>query len=58
MNFTFFKNNTPIFYYLISMLLFVFANLVGEKNSIIYLFLLGFGLLSFLVGLYFRITKK
>lgn len=58
MNFTFFKNNTPIFYYLISMFSFVFANLVGEKNSIIYLFLLGFGLLSFLVGLYFRITKK
>jgi hypothetical protein len=54
MNFSSFKNLSTIYLYLISVGCFVLANLIRDKNIIIYYFLLVIGLGFFVLGL----TKK
>jgi hypothetical protein len=58
MNFNFFKNIQPIYFYLISISGFVFANIIREKNPFIYGVALAVGLVFFLLGLLNRISKK
>ena len=58
MNFPFLKNIQPIYLYLISILAFVLANIIREKNPFLYGILLAIGLIFFLLGLYSRIAKK
>jgi len=58
MNFPFLKNIPPIYLYLISILAFVLANIIREKNPFLYGILLAIGLIFFLLGLYSRIAKK
>ena len=58
MNFPFFKNIQPIYLYLISILAFVLANIIREKNPFLYGIALAVGLIFFLLGLFNRIAKK
>ena len=58
MNFPFLKNIQPIYLYLMSILAFVLANIIREKNPFLYGILLAIGLIFFLLGLYSRIAKK
>jgi len=58
MNFPFLKNIQPIYLYLISILAFVLANIIREKNPFLYGISLAIGLIFFLFGLYSRIAKK
>lgn len=58
MNFPFLKNIQPIYLYLISVLAFVMANSIREKNPFLYGIALVVGLIFFLLGLYKRIAKK
>lgn len=58
MNFPSIKNIQPIYFYLASIFSFVISNLVREKNPLIYGILLVVGLISFLLGIYSRISNK
>ncbi len=58
MNFPSLKNIPPIYFYLISIFSFVISNLVREKSPLVYGILLAVGLISFLLGLYCRISNK
>jgi len=58
MNFPSIKNIPPIYFYLISILSFAISNLIREKSPLFYGIFLAVGLVSFLLGLYNRITNK
>ena len=58
MNFSFFKNSNPIYFYFVSIVSFVLANLSREKSKEIYYSLLIIGLVFFLLGLLKRIKNK
>jgi hypothetical protein len=52
------KNYNPIYFYFISIISFVLANIVREKNTTLYYVLLVIGLFFFLLGLMKRMKKK
>jgi hypothetical protein len=53
-----FQKIKPIYFYFISIVAFVLANLVGNKNAILYYPLLIVGLVFFLLGLMRRMKTK
>ncbi|MBG6111515.1 hypothetical protein IWX84_002401 [Flavobacterium sp. CG_9.10] len=58
MNFSSFKNIPTMYLYLVSIISFVLANLVRDKNRELYYFLLVFGLIFFVVGMVKRIKNR
>ncbi|PKB17773.1 hypothetical protein CLU82_3013 [Flavobacterium sp. 5] len=58
MDFSFFKNAKPIFFYFISIAAFVLANVSREINSSVYYALLIVGLVFFFLGLMRRINQR
>ena len=58
MNFSSLKNIPTMFFYLSSVILFVLANLIRDKNAMFYYILLLIGLISFFLGIRSRIKTK
>ena len=58
MNFSSLKNIPTIFFYLASVISFVLANLIRDKNAMFYYILLLIGLISFFLGIRSRIKTK
>ncbi|MNX41538.1 hypothetical protein D3C86_719440 [compost metagenome] len=58
MSFSSFKNSSPIYFYFISIVSFVLANMIREKSISIYYALLLVGLIFFLLGLVKRMKSK
>ena len=58
MNFSFFKNTNPIYFYFISISSFVLANLIRSKSISFYYFLLLVGLVFFVLGMVKRMKNK
>ena len=58
MNFSSLKNIPTIFFYLTSVISFVLANLIRDKNAMFYYILLLIGLISFFLGIRSRIKTK
>ncbi len=58
MNFSSFKNSNPIYFYFVSILSFLLANIVRDKSASFYYILLMIGLVFFLLGFLFRLKKK
>ena len=58
MNFSSFKSSNPIYFYFVSIIAFVLANVVRDKNISLYYFLLLVGLVFFVFGLLKRIKSK
>ncbi len=58
MNFSPLKNSSPIYFYFVSIISFVLANLIREKSIGFYYFLLGIGLLFFVLGFIKRMKAK
>jgi hypothetical protein len=54
----FFKNSSPMTFYIISIISFFIANYVGNKNLIPYLLLLAVGLLFFVLGILKRFRSR
>lgn len=58
MNFSSIKNSNPIYFYFISIISFIVANVVREKSSGFYYFLLIIGLVFFVLGFMKRLKTK
>ena len=58
MNFSSLKNIPTMFFYLASVISFVLANLIRDKNVVFYYVLLLIGLLCFFLGIRSRIKTK
>ena len=58
MNFSSLKNIPTMFFYLSSVISFVLANLIRDKNAMFYYILLLIGLISFFLGIRSRIKTK
>lgn len=58
MNFSSLKNIPTMFFYLASVISFVLANLIRDKNVMFYYILLLIGLISFFLGIRSRIKTK
>ena len=58
MNFSSLKNIPTMFFYLASVISFVLANLIRDKNAMFYYILLLIGLISFFLGVRSRIKTK
>jgi hypothetical protein len=58
MNFSSFKNSNPIYFYFASIIAFVLANIVRDKNLSIYYILLILGLVFFVLGFMKRMKTK
>ncbi|NRT12899.1 hypothetical protein HNQ00_002543 [Flavobacterium sp. 14A] len=52
------KNISPLYLYFISLICFVLANILRDKVDFAYGFLLGFGVITFLFGLYKKISAR
>jgi len=57
MNFPSFKNSNPIYFYFISIIAFVLANIIRDMSIGFYYFLLVIGLVFFVLGLIKRMKK-
>jgi len=57
MNFTFFKNSKPIYFYFASIISFVISNLSREKNDFLYGVFLVLGAVLFILG-FFKSRKN
>jgi hypothetical protein len=58
MNFSFFKNIPTLYFYLVSIVSFVVANIIRDKNIAIYYILLLIGIVSFFFGVIRRVKSK
>ena len=58
MNFSSLKNIPTMFFFLASVISFVLANLIRDKNAMFYYILLLIGLISFFLGIRSRIKTK
>ena len=58
MNFSSLKNIPTMFFYLASVISFVLANLIRDKNAMFYYISLLIGLISFFLGIRSRIKTK
>ena len=58
MNFSFFKNTNPIYFYFISISSFVLANIIRSKSIDLYYFLLIIGVIFFVIGMVRRVKSK
>ena len=58
MNFSSLKNIPTMFFYLASVISFVLANLIRDRNAMFYYILLLIGLISFFLGIRSRIKTK
>jgi hypothetical protein len=58
MNFSFFKNISPIYFYLGSVICFVLSNLTRDKNMPVYYTLLFLGAIFFILGFFKRMKSK
>jgi len=58
MNSTFFKNISPIYFYLMSVACFVLSNVTRYKNIPLYYVLLFLGAIFFIVGFFKRMKSK
>jgi len=58
MNFSSFKNSNPIYFYFVSIIAFVLANLIRDKSVGFYYFLLVIGLIFFVLGFMKRLKTK
>jgi MFS superfamily sulfate permease-like transporter len=58
MNFSFLKNISPMYLYLVSIISFVLANVTREINVTLYYALLLLGLVFFVLGLLRRMQSK
>ena len=58
MNSSSLKNIPTMFFYLASVISFVLANLIRDKNAMFYYILLLIGLISFFLGIRSRIKTK
>ncbi len=58
MNFSFFKNIAPIYFYLVSVICFVLSNLTRDKNIPLYYALLFLGAVFFIIGFFKRMKSK
>lgn len=58
MDFSFFKNASPLFFYFISIMSFVLSNVSKEMNITLYYGLLIVGVVFFFLGLMRRIRQK
>ncbi|SHF75576.1 hypothetical protein SAMN05444396_101230 [Flavobacterium segetis] len=58
MNFSFFKNLPVLYFYLISIVSFVIANIVRDQSITIYYIVLLIGIVSFFVGIMRRVKSK
>ncbi|MFT5251197.1 MAG: hypothetical protein ACI87N_000169 [Flavobacteriales bacterium] len=52
------KNVSPIYFYFISLICFIAANVVRDKNDFAYGSFLGVGVVLFLAGVYKKISSK
>jgi uncharacterized membrane protein len=58
MNFPSFKNSSPLFLYLLSVVSFVLANVIRDKKNFLYTVLLVLGAGFFIFGLMKRMKSK
>jgi len=58
MNSTFFKNISPIYFYLMSVACFVLSNVTRDKNIPLYYVLLFLGAIFFIIGFFKRMKSK
>lgn len=58
MNFSFFKNSNPIYFYFVSIISFVLANFIRDKSIEFYYALLVIGVVFFVLGLIKRMKVK
>lgn len=58
MSFSSFKNWSPIYFYFVSIISFVTANMIRDKNLVFYYILLILGIVFFVLGLTKRIKKQ
>jgi uncharacterized membrane protein YcaP (DUF421 family) len=58
MNFSSIKNSNPIYFYFVSIIAFIVANLIRDKNIGFYYFLLVIGLVFFVLGFMKRLKNK
>ncbi|SHH02685.1 hypothetical protein SAMN05444372_11324 [Flavobacterium micromati] len=58
MNFSFFKNIPTLYFYLVSIVCFVVANIIRDKNIAIYYILLLIGIVSFFFGVIRRVKSR
>ena len=58
MNFSFFKNMPALYFYLVSIVSFVVANIIRDENTAIYYILLFLGLACFFFGIMRRVKSK
>ncbi|SFF07680.1 hypothetical protein SAMN04488131_10880 [Flavobacterium xueshanense] len=58
MNFSSIKNSNPIYFYFISIVSFIVANLIRDKSLGFYYFLLIIGLIFFVLGFMKRLKTK
>lgn len=58
MNFSFFKNISPIYFYLMSVVCFVLSNVTRDKNIPIYYALLFLGAIFFILGFFKRMKNR
>ncbi len=58
MNFSSFKNISPIYFYLVSVICFVLSNIVREKNIPLYYSSLFLGTIFFILGFFKRMKSK
>lgn len=54
----FFKNSSPMIFYIISIISFFIANFVGNKNLPVYFMLLAVGLVFFVLGILKRFRSR
>lgn len=58
MSFFSFKNSSPIYFYFISIIAFVLANIIRDKSVPVYYILLLTGLVFFILGFMKRVKTK
>lgn len=58
MNSTFFKNISPIYFYILSVACFVLSNVTRDKNIPLYYVLLFLGAIFFIIGFFKRMKSK
>lgn len=58
MDFPSIKNSNPIYFYFISIVSFIVANLIRDKSLVFYYFLLIIGLIFFVLGFMKRLKTK
>ena len=58
MNFSFFNNISPIYFYLVSVVCFVLSNVTRDKNIPLYYTMLFLGAIFFIVGFFKRMKNR